>query len=473
MRRAACVLAPFALVALAACGAPAPPPPAIVLADVRPAPPTPDEVASWVEWGPMLGPSASRATTVLVQLDRAADVAVRVAPIDDGGEVDAFTTLPVRASVDDDFVAHVEVALLEPGVTYDYELVIDGAVVPATHRQQLQTTPLWQWRTDPPTFEVAFGSCLYVNQPEYDRPGDPYGGEHEILEAIAARQPDLMIWAGDNTYFREVDWTSPAGMNARWSYDRAIPELQGLLASVHHYATWDDHDFGPNDSDATFVFADVARDLFMRYWANPTYGDGDRGVYTRFEWGDAEFFLVDGRSWRGPDDGGEPDVPMLGAAQVDWLVDALTSSRATFKIVVSGSQMVNEMTPWEAWARHPDERADFFDRLAARGVEGVVILSGDRHHSELLTLERDDFYPVYEFTSSPLTAGAADARFELDNPQRVDGTLVVEQRSFGTVAFEGARDDRTMILRAHDVAGDVLWEHRIHESELTLATDDE
>ena len=35
------------------------------------------EVQSWIEWGPMLGPSTHRSTTVVVQLDRAAEVAVR------------------------------------------------------------------------------------------------------------------------------------------------------------------------------------------------------------------------------------------------------------------------------------------------------------------------------------------------------------------------------------------------------------
>jgi len=40
---------------------------------------------------------------------------------------------------------------------------------------------------------------------------------------------------------------------------------------------------------------------------------------------------------------------MLGEAQLRWLMESLRSSNATFKIVASGSQMINTQNAFEAF----------------------------------------------------------------------------------------------------------------------------
>ena len=47
---------------------------------------------------------------------------------------------------------------------------------------------------------------------------------------------------------------------------------------------------------------------------------------------------------------------MFGEAQMEWLMAALASSRATFKIVAGGNQMPNPVTPYEAFGRFPAEQ---------------------------------------------------------------------------------------------------------------------
>src|SRR5688500_13515381 len=157
------------------------------------------------------------------------------------------------------------------------------------------------YRTDPPAYTVAIGSCAFVNEVPYDRAGDPYGGGYEIFESIAARRPDAMVWLGDNTYLREVDWDSPDGIAYRYAHTRSLPEIQRLLAIAPHYATWDDHDYGPNDSDRSYVLKSVSLNTFRRYWPNVTAGlPGVPGVFTRFQLADVEFFLLDDRFHRTP-----------------------------------------------------------------------------------------------------------------------------------------------------------------------------
>ena len=157
-----------------------------------------------------------------------------------------------------------------------YAVIVNGRRISRPYPLRFQTQKLWQWREEPPAFRIALGSCAYVNEPEYDRPGNAYGGGLEIFTSIVRTKPDAMLWLGDNVYLREVDWYTRTGILARYTHSRSIPELQPLLASTHHYATWDDHDFGPNNSDRSWIHKDVSLDAFKLFWGNPGYGVGGK-----------------------------------------------------------------------------------------------------------------------------------------------------------------------------------------------------
>lgn len=429
--------------------------------------------------GPMLGPVTHRDAVVWVQTMHPAEVRLRYAVTGTPGpgqpRAVPVTTEPVRTDAAGDHVAVFRLAELEPGWTYGYTVLVDGEEVVPPYPTAFTTQPLWQYRTEPPAFTLAFGSCYYANDVLYDRPGDAYGGDPAIFEAIADQDPDLMLWLGDNVYLREVDWWSPAGIAYRYRHARAEPALQRLLAATPHYATWDDHDYGPNDADRSYVLKDAALDTFRRYWPNPTYGvPGVPGVFTHFQFSDVAFFLLDDRYHRSPNaTPADAERTILGTAQLQWLLDALTSSRAPFKVVALGGQVLNPNTVFETYRNvAPKEQALLLTEIERRGIEGVLFLSGDRHHAELMKLEREGAYPLYEFTSSPLTAGAVAEPRDAENPIRVPGTLVAGSRSFGTITVDGPREARILTLRAHDPEGAVLWEHRIEEAELRLPEDE-
>ena len=63
----------------------------------------------------------------------------------------------------------------------------------------------------------------------------------------------MMFWLGDNLYLQQPDLFDPASMASRYRRQRAFPPLQSLLTATPHIAIWDDHDYGPNDSDASYV----------------------------------------------------------------------------------------------------------------------------------------------------------------------------------------------------------------------------
>jgi len=430
----------------------------------------PPDPTTWLRSGPMLGPSEPETATVWLQTRLPVRAQLRFWP--QGKPESARVSEETATTAAGDLIARFRLAGLQFGTRYDYELYLDGFRVERAYPLSFETQPLWRWRTDPPTFRAAVGSCAYINDAPYDRSGDPYGGDYQIFQSIAATHPDFMVWLGDDVYYREGDWTTEAGMRRRWAHDRALPEMQPLLGAVHHYAMWDDHDYGSNDSDRTFRDRETSLRVFRDYWLNPTYGTAETpGVFTRFSWGDVEFFLLDDRSYRAPDDWpAGPDKRMFGEAQMRWLEEALVGSGATFKIVAGGSQMLNPLALFEAMGKYPAEQKELLAFLRRTKVPGVVFLSGDRHFTELLVRREPGLYPLYELTSSPLTSGPSTPRDEeKNNPARLPGTWVVGKRNFSLLEVAGKSGERVLTLRTLDANGKELWRYEIKEAELRVA----
>ncbi|MCE2503966.1 MAG: alkaline phosphatase family protein [Chlorobi bacterium] len=413
--------------------------------------------------GPMLGYSEMREVFIWAQTTESARV--KVFYREKGTEEPWIDSREILTVPEDAFVAHLVLDQVEPGKRYDYHLFINDQKVERPYPTEFQTQTLWQWRTDPPEFTIALGSCAYVNEEEYDRPGEPYGGDYQIFESIHKLRPNAMLWLGDNTYLREADWYSRSGILERHTHTRSLPELQPLLASTHHYAIWDDHDFGPNNSDRGFREKETTCEAFRLFWGNPTYGTEEvGGIFSMFQWEDIEFFLLDNRWHRSPNNRKTGPREMFGEAQLEALIDRLVNSRAPFKIIAMGGQALNPVERWETWATFQEEKARFMEMIAEENISGVFFLSGDRHHSELTKLEREGDYPLYDLTVSPLTANPANYPNE-PNTLRVPDTYV-GVRNFATLTFTGPRKERAMTMRIYDVAGNELWSQVVQASEL-------
>ena len=411
-------------------------------------------LAQKVAAGPMLGSNTMREVKVWLQTDEPCDVKLRFWP--QGTKQPAQSTASVRTSTEDAHVAQFTCSLLEPGTAYDYEVVLNGKAQKLEVPTTFTTLPLYQFRTDPPKFTVALGSCVYINEPEFDRPGKGYGQDPSIFNVIADQAPDAMLWMGDNTYYREVDWDTRSGMLYRQSHTRQTPELQRLLATSHNYAIWDDHDYGPNDSNRSWTNKDISKDVFELFWANASYGNSELpGITSYFTYNDVAFFMLDNRWDRTHPELEGQQQQCLGQDQIDWLIHALKTSNASFKLVVVGGQVLSDYAAYENLARYPEERQQIIDLIAANNIKGVVFLSGDRHSTELTRMDLGGGVIVHDLTCSPLTSTAYD-HSEEPNTLRVSGTHVGTQ-NFGLLTFEGPWKARTMTISIRDASGREQW----------------
>lgn len=419
--------------------------------------------------GPLIGHTELRSSQIWLHLEKNIDAKSVQLKLNDG-------TIYKAASDNNGFynIVRFQITDLQPGSEYNYSITANGKSIAAGN---IKTQSLWQWRTDPPSFSFITGSCAYFNQPQYDRPGKPYGGDSSIFLSMAKERSDFMLWLGDNWYTREADYYSEFGLNYRPAHERSLKVMQPFWKAMPHYAIWDDHDYGFNDGDKSYPLKEASRNVFKSFWSNPSYGMNNEGIYTKFTWNDVDVFMLDDRFFRSNDDmpdslNGMPNgnKRMFGEKQMEWLKNALLQSNSNaninFRIIATGSQVLNPMSPFDCLRHFTKEYNELMDFLKQTKINGVVFLTGDRHHSEIIKAERAGTYPLYDITASPLTSSTH--KFggpEKDNPYRVVG--VDQLQNYTKISFSGKHKDRTMNVEFLGVKGEKLAEWSIKQKQIS------
>lgn len=390
-----------------------------------------DELQSWVDpeglhnacttcypttltHGPMLGAITTDTVRVWARTDATRTVGLRLDR--DADLSDAPVVAWVQPSPHDDYTGTLLVEDV-PGGTWHYGVEVDGVLL---EQDLLSLAP-----TTPGPRKIAMGSCAKLDQ-------------QPIFALIDAMDVDALLMLGDNHYANSADLESLRWFY-RWSLDR--PFRRDLLTHTPTVATWDDHDYVGNNTDGTAAGKDTALRAFGEYWANESVGaPGTPGVFSRWRWGDVEVFLVDDRYYRGL------NGDFLGAAQTTWLVDAMASSDATFKLLACGSRWT-EVGSSDSWAEFLPARDALFAELAARNVQGIVLLSGDIHRSELRWIARAEGYDLLEVTSSPLA--------NVNSPCNADAPLACFDTgpSYVLLDIDTAAADPRLTATIYDAAG--------------------
>jgi alkaline phosphatase D len=244
-------------------------------------------------------------------------------------------------------------------------------------------------------------------------------------------------------------------------------------------ATWDDHDYGPNDSGGTFSFRERSEALFESFWHSSDAVRSRPGVYDSVTIGPEgqrlQIIILDTRFFRSSlvsqpysyerrplghyAQRTDADATMLGNAQWAWLEEQLAEP-ADLRLIVSSIQVLTDAHNYEKWGNMPGERERLYRALGARNGGAMAILSGDRHsgalyHGEPEVLGED----VWELTSSSLNFafGSGDNSEREPDPLRRSGFYADE--NFGTVEIDWAAGAFTLVLNAAD--GTTLHSQRV------------
>jgi hypothetical protein len=254
---------------------------------------------------------------------------------------------------------------LTPDTDYWYAVSLDGALDLA-RKGHLRTFPV-----GPASFTFAFGSCALT------------GSNAVVFDTIREQDPLFFLSLGD-FFYGDIAVSDPNRFRDAFTSQLNAPAQNALYRSAPIAYVWDDHDFGPNNSDGTSPSRPAAQAVYRQVVPHyPLPAPDDAAIYQAFTVGRVRFILTDNYSYRSPDDAPDgPDKTLLGDEQQAWLEQELLDANGTYPVIVWGNSQ-----PWIApagddaagWGAFATERKEIASFIHEHNIRGLMMLSGDAH----------------------------------------------------------------------------------------------
>lgn len=281
---------------------------------------------------------------------------------------------------------------LKPDTVYPYSFVDAGGAPLDKEPRSFRTFPA---PGKPASFRFAVASCARgVNSPVFD--------------AVAHQDARFFLHTGD-FHYSNIAENHVEAFRTAYNAHLSSPRLRSMLATIPLIYQWDDHDFGPNDSNKNSPSSEASlrnyRELVPHYPLTVA-ADAAAPVDQVFAVGRVRFILSDLRSQRDPE-----ARRMMSPAQDAWLRAQFLAARD------SGSPLIFWVTsvPWngpvakaDRWQGYSAHRAEIANFIKANGLAGkVVILAGDAHMTAIDDGSHSDFAtgggaPIRVFQAGPI-----------------------------------------------------------------------
>ncbi|OQR99610.1 mitogen-activated protein kinase kinase [Thraustotheca clavata] len=245
----------------------------------------------------------------------------------------------------------------------------------------------------PMSFHVAFSSCA-------DEDSDP-----KVFGTIAQHEPLFFVHMGDLHYDNLV----VNDVNVfRASYERmfASPAGQAMLGMDLPMAyMWDDHDYGPDNSDSTAPGREASLQAYREYVPHYPLQDKylltinsiltigrpgatnpeDLPIQQAFTVGRVRFILTDLRSQRTPNEAENiPSKTVLGPKQKAWFKNELLhasgkDSGIGLIVWVNTMPWLDDERKWGHFKHEQTELVEFIKENNLNTKVPIIIASGDAH----------------------------------------------------------------------------------------------
>lgn len=280
----------------------------------------------------------------------------------------------------------------------------------------------------------GYAAVRALNPDVFVHSGDVIYADNPLEPEV--RLPDGRIWRNLVTPAKRKVAETLDEFRGNFAYNLLDAHLRACAAEVPFVTQWDDHEVlnnwwpGQRLTDPRYTERDVdvlaarARQAFFEY--TPTRRPRGPVITRTLARGLVDLFVVDLRSHRAPNGPNRqakagPGTAMLGEAQRAALLEALSRSTATWRIIACdmpiGLQVQEAGAPGgpphqEGFANGPGaplgrelELAALFDGLAERRIGGVVFITADVHYAAAHRYHPPRGAPLHEFVAGPLHAG--------------------------------------------------------------------
>ena len=366
---------------------------------------------------------------------------------------------------------------LPPGVEVHYRVLaedLDGRVgsEPLTGSfRTVDRTPrdvrfLWSgdvvgqgWGINPDVGGMTIYSAMAARNPDFFlHSGDTVYADGPLKESVTL--PDGRVWRNVVTPEKSKVAETLAEYRGQFAYNLLDDNVRAFAAKVPQLVQWDDHEVTNNwypgeildkpeyTEKRVDVLAERAFQAFHEWQPVQKQDAVDGRVYRKVSHGPLlDVFVLDMRSYRDPNSTGTQPERILGERQARWLVDELSRSRATWKVIASDMPIgiiVPDGDKIEAVANglpgapngRESELAWVLQEISRRQVRNAVWLTADVHYSAAIHYSPEraafaGFDAFWEFVSGPLHAGAF-------GPSKLDPTFGPEQVFVSAPTRQGA-----------------------------------
>jgi alkaline phosphatase D len=153
----------------------------------------------------------------------------------------------------------------------------------------------------------------------------------------------------------------------------------------------------------------------------------------------------------------DESTSILGREQWTWL-EAQLRQPAEVRLICSSTQIIPDQKGMDEWGCFPHEREKLFDLIRKTRANGVVLLTGNVHFTEISQLPHFPC-PLLEFTSSGMTH-IDEAYGKAENKYRVAGPFI--ELNFGLVEIDwNAKPAPAISFKAIGVGGATAFEYSV------------
>ncbi|MEM7184034.1 MAG: alkaline phosphatase D family protein, partial [Spirochaetota bacterium] len=290
-----------------------------------------------------------------------------------------------------------------------------------------------------------------------------------IWQPILREKADIFIFLGDNIY---SDTSYPLVLQNNYKKLLSNKNFQTLRSQTKVFAIWDDHDYGKNDAGREYSIKKASQKAFAAAFELQKKLGQRKGTYQSYLLGPpgkkVHLVLLDTRYFRskpssyfwgldwflGKKPNWDTKATVLGEKQWLWLQKEL-QKKADLRIVASSIQLIPDKHKYEKWANFPLERQKLLRLLQNNPARQTIVLSGDRHHSELSVWPSPSEALLYELTASPLNQTSTFPHREY-NPYRI--YHLYSGANYGKIEINWQPRTR-VFLSIHDVKGRIVFRH--------------
>jgi len=321
--------------------------------------------AQYVEVGPFSGAVSDKSAVIIYKLS-IPNQKCRVAYSTDSllGKPefsDLYTTSEVQAN-------YIKVLLkkLEPDTRYFYQLELNGVILERS-RGKFRT-----FSDTSKSFTFAFGNSLRT---ETERSG-----------LMAAIENDILFFLNTGDLHYDDIGIADVGL-FRNSYQKTFlrKDMAKMGKTVPFVFIWDDHDYGPNNSDKNapgrLQSGKAYRECIPHYTLNTEEKNG--AIYQAFNVNNTRFILTDLRSKRDKNSKLDNEQKtMMGKEQLTWFLKEIKASSLKYPLVIWVSSVpftAEKKEGGDNWNGFTHERRIIANFVKKHSINNLMIISGDAH----------------------------------------------------------------------------------------------